>query len=63
VLTIAPVLLLAVAVALIVRKSGVKAWHALTCALFGFYMASTSLGPGITSALAKVTGAVSGIHI
>ncbi|WP_433894832.1 hypothetical protein [Streptomyces sp. CA-111067] len=62
-LTVAPVLLLALGVVLIIRKSGVKAWHALICALFGFYMASTSMGPGITSSLAKVTGAISGIHI
>jgi hypothetical protein len=63
VLTVAPVLLLAVAVVLIVRKSGVKAWHALICALFGFYMAGTSMAPNITSSLAKLTGAIGGIHI
>jgi len=61
--TVAPILLLAVGVVLIIRKSGVKAWHALICALFGFYLAGTSIAPNITSGLAQVTGVIGRIHI
>lgn len=62
-LTVAPILLLAVAVVVLLRRSGLRPLHAVTCALFGFYLSTTSMASGITSSLAKLTGAIGGIHI
>jgi hypothetical protein len=63
VLTIAPILLLALAVVLLVRKGGMRWWHAATSALFGFYLASTSIAPNLDSGLAQLTGWVGSIQL
>lgn len=62
-LTIAPIVLLGLAVILLVRKSGMKWWHALVTGLFGFYLASTSIAPNLNSGLASLTGWVSNIQL
>jgi hypothetical protein len=41
-------LLLAVAVFLLCKHSGLKIWHAAVCTIFGFCLASTSLAPYIS---------------
>jgi len=30
-----------------ISKDGLKVWHAVICVLLGFYLASTSIAPGI----------------
>lgn len=48
-LNISTVVLLGVIVFLFIRKGGMKIWHAIVCALLGFYLASTAIAPSITS--------------
>ncbi|MFI9588271.1 hypothetical protein ACIHCQ_42300 [Streptomyces sp. NPDC052236] len=60
-LSVTPIVLLAVVVFLLIRKWGLRAAHAAVCALFGFYLASTSAAPALNDGLAKVTGLISGI--
>ncbi|GAA4902231.1 hypothetical protein GCM10023237_21940 [Streptomyces coeruleoprunus] len=44
-LSISAVVLLAIVVFLLIRKSGLKAGHAVVCMLLGFYLASSSIAP------------------
>ena len=60
VLSISAVLLLAVTVAALCRYAGLRAWHALVCVLFGFYLASSSLAPVISDAAGALFGLISG---
>lgn len=58
-LTFSLVLLLLILVVVLLRKSGLKPVHALVCALFGFYLASTGIAPTVrsfTSSLANMLG-------
>ncbi len=45
VISVSVVLLLGVAVVVLCRWGGLKTWHALVCALFGFYLASSPVAP------------------
>ncbi|WP_327295444.1 MULTISPECIES: hypothetical protein [unclassified Streptomyces] len=60
-LSISAVVLLMIIVVLMVRKSGLKAGHALVCALLGFYLASSSVAPTIHSLTTNVAGMIGGI--
>ncbi|MET9530675.1 MULTISPECIES: hypothetical protein [unclassified Streptomyces] len=60
-LSISAVVLLTIIVVLMVRKSGLKAGHALVCALLGFYLASSSVAPTIHSLTTNVAGMIGGI--
>ncbi len=60
-LSISAVVLLAIIVFLLVRKSGLKAGHAAICVLLGFYLASSSMGPTIHQLTSSVTAMVSNI--
>jgi hypothetical protein len=60
ILSVSAVLLLAVAVAVLCRWAGLKAWHALVCVLFGFYLAASSFAPAIARLAAAVARAVAG---
>ncbi|MCX4548440.1 hypothetical protein OG204_24885 [Streptomyces sp. NBC_01387] len=60
-LSISAVVLLAIIVVLLVRKSGLKAAHALVCALLGFYLASSSMAPSIHSLTTNVAGMIGGL--
>jgi hypothetical protein len=40
------VLVLGIAVWLLHKYAGLKAWHGVVCALFGFYLATSTIGPG-----------------
>ncbi|WP_405735123.1 hypothetical protein OG607_41960 [Streptomyces sp. NBC_01537] len=58
-LSISAALLLLVTVLILVRKGGLKAGHAIVCALLGFYLASSSLAPTIrdlTNNIARAIG-------
>ena len=60
-LSISAVVLLAIVVFLLVRKSGLKASHAVVCMLLGFYLASSSIGPTINELTTNVAGMIGGI--
>ncbi|GEB52154.1 MULTISPECIES: DUF2304 family protein [Streptomyces] len=57
-LSISAVVLLAIIVILLVRKSGLKAGHALICMLLGFYLASSSIAPTISEVTSNVAGMI-----
>ncbi|MEV5278308.1 MULTISPECIES: DUF2304 family protein [unclassified Streptomyces] len=60
-LSISAVVLLAIVVFLLVRKSGLKAGHAVVCMLLGFYLASSSIAPTISQVTSNVAGMIGGI--
>ncbi|MFD3487359.1 MULTISPECIES: hypothetical protein [unclassified Streptomyces] len=57
-LSISAVVLLAIIVFLLIRKSGLKGGHALVCVLLGFYLASSSVAPSITELTTNVAGMI-----
>jgi hypothetical protein len=60
-LSISAVVLLAIIVFLLVRKSGLKAGHAVVCILLGFYIASSSIAPTVRELTTNVAGMIGGI--
>ncbi|CAM5552167.1 hypothetical protein AB0M94_32470 [Streptomyces xanthochromogenes] len=60
-LSISAVVLLAIVVFLLVRKSGLKGGHAAICVLLGFYLASSSIAPTISQVTSNVAGMIGGI--
>ncbi len=60
-LSISAVVLLAIIVVILVRKSGLKGGHAVVCVLLGFYLASSSVAPTITDLTTTVAGMIGGI--
>jgi hypothetical protein len=60
-LSISAVVLLAVIVFLLVRKSGLKAGHAAVCVLLGFYLASSSVAPSLQKLTTSVTAMIGNI--
>jgi hypothetical protein len=42
------------------RYAGLKAWHALVCALFGFYLASSSMATMVNRATHSLVQIISG---
>ncbi|RKN47069.1 hypothetical protein [Streptomyces hoynatensis] len=46
-LSVSAVLMLAVIVVLLVRRSGLNVMHAIVCMLFGFYLAGSNMAPTI----------------
>ncbi|POX40531.1 hypothetical protein C3486_13470 [Streptomyces sp. Ru73] len=60
-LSISAVVLLAIIVFLLVKKSGLKAGHAVVCILLGFYIASSSIAPTIRQFTTNVAGMIGGI--
>jgi hypothetical protein len=59
-ISVSLVVLLGVAVSLLHRYGGMKIWQGLICALFGFYLATTSLAPQIRSIVTAVIRALTG---
>ena len=47
----------------LIRYTKLRAWQALLCILFGFYVASTPLGPYISAAASAVVHLISGIRL
>ncbi|SOD63019.1 hypothetical protein SAMN06297387_108182 [Streptomyces zhaozhouensis] len=63
VLSISGVVLLGIVVFLFFRKDGLKPSHAVVCALFGFYLAGTSVAPGIHEGGARIAQMLGGIAL
>jgi hypothetical protein len=60
VLSISAALLLSVAVIVLVRWAGLRAWHATVCVLAGFYLASSQVAPTIARISTGLVGLISG---
>jgi hypothetical protein len=60
VISVSAVFLLGFLVVLLWRYARLKAWHALVCALFGFYLASSSVATMINRATQSLTQIISG---
>ncbi|MDQ0603603.1 hypothetical protein QF037_007948 [Streptomyces canus] len=61
-ISISVVMLLLVLAVIFLRNGGLKVSHALVCALFGFYLASTSIAPTIHSGLTATADIVSSLR-
>ncbi|MFJ7200915.1 MULTISPECIES: hypothetical protein [unclassified Streptomyces] len=59
--SISAVVLLGIVVFVLIRGGSVRLLHALACAGFGFFLASTGAAPLITDAFGTVTGWISSI--
>ncbi|MEU6574389.1 hypothetical protein [Streptomyces sp. NPDC046805] len=60
-LSISAVVLLAIIVFLMIKKSGLKGGHAAVCVLLGFYLASSTVAPTIhelTTNVASMIGSI-----
>ena len=57
------VLLLGVRVWFLVHITALRAWQALLCILFGFYLAASPLAPYVSSAATAVARLISGITL
>ncbi|MFD9357635.1 hypothetical protein [Streptomyces sp. NPDC060031] len=62
-LSISAVVLLAVIVFLLVRRSGLKAGHAVVCVLLGFYLASSTVAPTLDQLTTNVASMISGLKL
>jgi hypothetical protein len=60
IISVSGVVLLGGVVWMLVRYAGLRIWHALACALFGFFVASTTAAPQISAALNAVVNVLSG---
>ncbi|MEU2624908.1 hypothetical protein ABZ642_43525 [Streptomyces sp. NPDC007157] len=60
--SISVVLLLLLLAVLFMRQGGLKISHALVCMLLGFYLASTSVAPTISSGLTATADMVSSLR-
>ncbi|MEE1939222.1 hypothetical protein V1L54_07315 [Streptomyces sp. TRM 70361] len=60
-LSISAVVLLAIIVFLLIKKSGLKTGHALVCMLLGFYLASSTVAPTISELTSNVAGMIGSI--
>ena len=60
-LSISAVVLLAIIVFLLVKKSGLKGGHAVVCILLGFYLSSSTIAPRISELTTNIAGMISSI--
>ncbi|GGY01008.1 hypothetical protein ABZ499_03050 [Streptomyces sp. NPDC019990] len=60
-LSISAVVLLAIIVFLLIKKSGLKAGHAIVCMLLGFYLASSTVAPTISELTSNIAGMIGSI--
>ncbi|MCC5478822.1 hypothetical protein ABT288_29060 [Streptomyces sp. NPDC001093] len=60
-LSISAVVLLAIIVFLLIKKSGLKGGHAIVCMLLGFYLASSTVAPTISQLTTNVASMISSI--
>ncbi|MFC5911414.1 hypothetical protein [Streptacidiphilus monticola] len=63
VLPISAAVLMLIVVVLLIRRAGLKFWHALACTLLGFYLASSSIAPSIKTLTTNVAGMLTGIKL
>ncbi|BFO15034.1 membrane protein [Streptomyces sp. KM77-8] len=61
-LSISAVVLLAIIVFLLIKKSGLKAGHAVVCMLLGFYLASSTMAPTIKDLTTNIAGMIGSIN-
>ncbi|MBT3151473.1 DUF2304 family protein [Streptomyces sp. CHD11] len=61
-LSISAVVLLAIIVFLLIKKSGLKAGHAIVCMLLGFYLASSTIAPTISEVTTNIAGIIGNIN-
>ncbi|MFF7449398.1 MULTISPECIES: hypothetical protein [unclassified Streptomyces] len=61
-ISISVVLLLLILAVIFLRSGGLKVSHALVCVLLGFYLASTSIAPTISSGLTATADIVSSLR-
>ncbi|GAA1016058.1 membrane protein small membrane protein [Streptomyces sp. F-3] len=61
-LSISVVVLLAIIVFLLIKKSGLKAGHAVVCMLLGFYLASSTVAPTISEVTSNIAGMIGSIR-
>jgi hypothetical protein len=57
-LSISAVVLLAIIVFLLIKKSGLKGGHAVVCVLLGFYLASSTVAPTISDLTTNIAGMI-----
>jgi hypothetical protein len=57
-LSISAVVLLAIIVFLLVKKSGLKGGHAVVCILLGFYLASSTVAPTISDLTTNIASMI-----
>lgn len=60
-LSISAVVLLAIVVFLLIKKSGLKGGHAVVCMLLGFYLASSTIAPTISQMTTSIAGMIGGL--
>jgi hypothetical protein len=60
-LSISAVVLLAIIVFLLIKKSGLKGGHAVVCILLGFYLASSTVAPTISELTTNIAGMIGSI--
>ncbi|MET7289685.1 MULTISPECIES: hypothetical protein [unclassified Streptomyces] len=60
-LSISAVVLLAIIVFLLIKKSGLKGGHAAICMLLGFYLASSTVAPTISELTTNVASMIGSI--
>jgi hypothetical protein len=60
-LSISAVVLLAIIVFLLIKKSGLKGGHAVVCMLLGFYLASSTIAPTISELTTNIAGMIGSI--
>ncbi|MGX1885859.1 hypothetical protein [Streptomyces sp. NPDC055287] len=61
-ISISLVLLLLILAVIFLRNGGLKVSHALVCALLGFFLAGTSMGPTIQNGIAATADVVGGLR-
>ncbi|GAB2329297.1 hypothetical protein AB0N20_01035 [Streptomyces griseoincarnatus] len=61
-LSISAVVLLAIVVFLLIKKSGLKAGHAIVCMLLGFYLASSTIAPTINEVTNNIAGMIGSLN-
>lgn len=61
-LSISAVVLLAIVVFLLIKKSGLKAGHAIVCMLLGFYLASSTIAPTISEVTSNIAGMIGSLN-
>lgn len=62
IVSVSVVLLLGVLIFFLIRYAKLRTWQALLCILFGYYIASTSLGQYLNTAVTAVAHLISGIQ-
>lgn len=63
ILSLSVVVLLGALVVVLCRYAGLRPWHAAVCALFGFFLASTSAAPYVRDGATAVARFLSGIDL